>query len=186
MKSHPKRYDKRRYCRFHREYKHDTEDCRDLQYQIEDLIRRGHLRRYVHDHNPHSLMANPLETHHLDPKVRSRSKSTSSSAGQSRAVTAPWREKLMHGPRSERGRGMTKTSMSHSTTAGPRPGCSRPHAIPFPRSRIVGALHLTPAWSSRARLAARMHAPRPWQPPPDLRQTSEHRVLVAAVRSDSP
>ncbi|RWV93079.1 hypothetical protein GW17_00044485 [Ensete ventricosum] len=72
------------------------------------------------------------------------------------------------------------------TTAGPRPGCSRPHAIPFPRSRIVGALHLTPAWSSRARLAARMHAPRPWQPPPDLRQTSEHRVLVAAVRSDSP
>ncbi|RRT32972.1 hypothetical protein B296_00045772 [Ensete ventricosum] len=42
MKSHSERYDKRRYS-------HDTEECRDLQYQIEDLIRRRHLRRYVRD-----------------------------------------------------------------------------------------------------------------------------------------
>ncbi|RWW43928.1 hypothetical protein BHE74_00050354, partial [Ensete ventricosum] len=49
MKSHPERRDKRRYYRFHREYGHDTEECRDLQYQIEDLIRRGHLRRYVRE-----------------------------------------------------------------------------------------------------------------------------------------
>ncbi|RWV77093.1 hypothetical protein GW17_00062130, partial [Ensete ventricosum] len=49
MKSHPERRDKRRYYRFHREYRHDTEECHDLQYQIEDLIRRGHLRRYIHE-----------------------------------------------------------------------------------------------------------------------------------------
>ncbi|RZS22774.1 hypothetical protein BHM03_00055594 [Ensete ventricosum] len=49
MKSHPERRDKRRYCRFHREYRHDIEECHDLQCQIEDLIRRGHLHRYVRD-----------------------------------------------------------------------------------------------------------------------------------------
>ncbi|RWW39136.1 hypothetical protein BHE74_00055561 [Ensete ventricosum] len=32
-----------------REYDHDTEECRNLQYQIEDLIRHGYLHRYVHD-----------------------------------------------------------------------------------------------------------------------------------------
>ncbi|RWW51162.1 hypothetical protein BHE74_00042517 [Ensete ventricosum] len=49
MKSHSERRNKRRYYRFHRDYGHDTEECRDLQYQIEGLIRRGHLRRYVRD-----------------------------------------------------------------------------------------------------------------------------------------
>ncbi|RRT31580.1 hypothetical protein B296_00047184 [Ensete ventricosum] len=49
MKSHPERRDKRMYYRFHREYRHNTEECRDLQYQIEDLIRRDHLRRYVRE-----------------------------------------------------------------------------------------------------------------------------------------
>ncbi|RZS28722.1 hypothetical protein BHM03_00062348 [Ensete ventricosum] len=49
MKSHSERRDKRRYYHFQREYGHDTKECRDLQYQIEHLIRRGHLRRYVRD-----------------------------------------------------------------------------------------------------------------------------------------
>ncbi|RWV88212.1 hypothetical protein GW17_00049718 [Ensete ventricosum] len=30
MKSHPERRNKRRYCHFHREYRHDIEECRDL------------------------------------------------------------------------------------------------------------------------------------------------------------
>ncbi|RRT46910.1 hypothetical protein B296_00033753 [Ensete ventricosum] len=49
MKTCFERRDKRRYCHFHKEHDHDMEECRDLQSQIKDLIRQGHLRHYVRD-----------------------------------------------------------------------------------------------------------------------------------------
>ncbi|RZS22233.1 hypothetical protein BHM03_00054976 [Ensete ventricosum] len=45
--------------------------------------------------NPPSPTADPHEAHHLGPKARSRSKSTSSSVGQPRAVIAPRHEKFI-------------------------------------------------------------------------------------------
>ena len=39
--------DKRKYCRFHKDHGHYTEDCRDLKEQIEELIRNGKLQQYV-------------------------------------------------------------------------------------------------------------------------------------------
>uniref|UniRef100_A0A2N9G3C1 RNA-directed DNA polymerase n=1 Tax=Fagus sylvatica TaxID=28930 RepID=A0A2N9G3C1_FAGSY len=36
-----------KYCRFHRDHGHNTEDCYDLKRQIEELIKQGKLQRFV-------------------------------------------------------------------------------------------------------------------------------------------
>ncbi|RWW82210.1 hypothetical protein BHE74_00009338 [Ensete ventricosum] len=47
MRTQAEECEHRRYYRFHRDYGHDTEECFNLKNQIEDLIHRGHLDRFV-------------------------------------------------------------------------------------------------------------------------------------------
>ena len=47
MKSNPATRHNTRYCEFHRDYGHRTDDCIQLRKEIEYLIRRGYLRRFI-------------------------------------------------------------------------------------------------------------------------------------------
>ena len=47
MKSNPAKRDNTKYCEFHRDHGHQTNDCIWLRKEIKYLIRRGNLRRYV-------------------------------------------------------------------------------------------------------------------------------------------
>ncbi|RRT79618.1 hypothetical protein B296_00004394 [Ensete ventricosum] len=58
--------DRRRYCRFHHDYGHNTEECYDLKNQIEDLICRGHLDRYIRKPRESSLRPKGLVERQVD------------------------------------------------------------------------------------------------------------------------
>ena len=47
MKSDPSKRDDTKYCEFHRGHGQRTNDCIQLRKEIEYLIQRGHLSRYV-------------------------------------------------------------------------------------------------------------------------------------------
>ncbi|GAV76518.1 hypothetical protein CFOL_v3_19991 [Cephalotus follicularis] len=47
MRSPTEKRDTEKYCRYHGDHGHDTKECRQLKNQIEDLIQKGHLRKYV-------------------------------------------------------------------------------------------------------------------------------------------
>ena len=47
MRSNPTKRDNTRYCELHRDHGHRTDDCIQLRKEIEYLIRRGYLRRFV-------------------------------------------------------------------------------------------------------------------------------------------
>ena len=52
IKTDPRKRNKNKYCEFHRDHGHNTEDCFHLKEQIADLIKRGYLRKYVNDRPP--------------------------------------------------------------------------------------------------------------------------------------
>ena len=56
MKGDPNKRNRNKYCCFHRDYGHDTDECFDLKQQIENLIRQGKLRNFLgRDHKDKKL-----------------------------------------------------------------------------------------------------------------------------------
>ncbi|XP_052172205.1 uncharacterized protein LOC127788136 [Diospyros lotus] len=47
MKAPSDKRNQNKYCRFHRDHGHDTEECHQLKEEIQELINRGFLRSYV-------------------------------------------------------------------------------------------------------------------------------------------
>ena len=47
MKGDPNKCNRNKYCRFHRDHGHDTDQCLYLKQQIENLIRQGKLINFL-------------------------------------------------------------------------------------------------------------------------------------------
>ena len=62
MKSDPTTRDNSKYCEFHRDYGHRKDDCIQLKKEIEYLIRRGYLRRFI---SPESQLQNQAQNQAL-------------------------------------------------------------------------------------------------------------------------
>ena len=71
MKSDPATRDNTRYCEFHRDYGHRTNDCIQLKREIEYLIPRGYLRRFIAPENQsHNQAQNQAPTQQPPPPPR--------------------------------------------------------------------------------------------------------------------
>ena len=71
IKSDPTKRDNTKYCEFHRDHGHRTDDCIQLRKEIEYLIRCGHLRRYVASEGQEQVQPppphQPTPTQHQPP-----------------------------------------------------------------------------------------------------------------------
>ncbi|XP_030949376.1 uncharacterized protein LOC115973260 [Quercus lobata] len=63
MKGDPNKRNRNKYCRFHRDHGHDTDEYFDLKQQIENLIRQGKLRSFLgRDHKDEKLKGKAEES----------------------------------------------------------------------------------------------------------------------------
>ena len=63
MKGDPNKHNRNKYCHFHRDHGHDTDECFDLKQQIKNLIRQGKLRNFLgRDYKDEKLKAKVEES----------------------------------------------------------------------------------------------------------------------------
>ena len=63
MKGDPNKCNRNKYCRFHRDHGHDTDECFDLKQQTENLIRQGKLKSFLgRDHKDEKLKGKAEES----------------------------------------------------------------------------------------------------------------------------
>ena len=63
MKGDPNKRNRSKYCRFHRDHGHDTDECFDLKQQVENLIRQGKLKSFLgRDHKDKKLKGKAEES----------------------------------------------------------------------------------------------------------------------------
>ena len=63
MKGDPNKPNRNKYCRFHKDHGHDTDECFDLKQQVENLIRQGKLKSFLgRDHKDEKLKGKAEES----------------------------------------------------------------------------------------------------------------------------
>ncbi|XP_030970001.1 uncharacterized protein LOC115990293 [Quercus lobata] len=83
MRGDPNKCNRNKYCRFHRDHGHDTNECFDLKQQIENLIRQGKLRNFLGRDNRDEKMKGKMEESSRPPLGEIRVIIGGSSIGQS-------------------------------------------------------------------------------------------------------
>ena len=83
MRGDPNKRNRNKYCRFHRDHGHDTDECFDLKQQIENLIRQGKLKNFLGRDNRDEKMKGKMEDSSRPPLGEIRVIIGGSSAGQS-------------------------------------------------------------------------------------------------------